>query len=84
MSPDENHRYGCLDLHIMVISSDGERETTFDGLTRIEIWISEFTTSEHCLLLVVECNGSKLLPVAHELIFHDNLVYSQLALVVIC
>lgn len=66
----------------MVISANCKREATRD--------LSDFgsrhgttkgTACEHCLLLLIEADCTEFFPIADQLIFHDDLMDRQLALV---
>lgn len=70
-----------MNLHVVVVSSNGEGETA-RNVRLISAWggTSECAACQHRLLLLVEANCAKLLPVADELIFHDEVMYGELAL----
>jgi hypothetical protein len=65
----------------MIVSADCEGETASYPLSRRgSVRVFQRTAREHCLLRVVESNGAEFFPVAHELVFDDNLVDRQFAL----
>lgn len=71
---------GCL--HIMGVTPYSKRKTALDGFLRaVRIGALQGAAREHCFLCAVECDRSKLLPVADKLVFHYELVYSQFTLV---
>jgi hypothetical protein len=51
-------------LHIVHVALDSERKAALDfGIFRVGIGVLERTTSQDCLLGVIECNGAKFFPV---------------------
>jgi hypothetical protein len=65
----------------MIISSDSERKATrYPFRWRGGIRVLQGTAREHRFLGVIEGDGTEFLPVAHELVFYDNLMDSQLTL----
>lgn len=72
---------GRVDLHVMCISANCERETAVDlRICRLEVRILQRAASQHGLLSVVEGDGTEFLPVADQVIFDDNLVNGQFSL----
>ena len=65
----------------MIVTSYREGEATLDlSINGLGIRILQCATGKHSLLGVVKRNMSKLLPVANQLIFHNDFVDSKLAL----
>lgn len=65
----------------MIVTSDRKREAALDAFAcRVGIRALKSAASEHCLLCVVEGNGTKFLPVADELILNDNFMNGKFSL----
>lgn len=68
-------------LHVMVVSTDGEREAAWnDGIDSIQLGIFQSAARQHGLLGTVESDGTKLFPVAHKLILDNDFVDGDPAL----
>lgn len=67
-------------LHIVIITSDGEREAAWNTLARRVVRFFESAAGEHSFLGVVESNRAKFLPVAHQLILNEELMDCEFAL----
>ena len=60
----------------MFIAPNGEGETTRDLVVlRVRIGSFQGTGGQHGLLCMIKGDTTKLLPVAHEMILNDDLVY---------
>ena len=69
------------DLHVVVISTDGERKAAVDGrVFRHGIRVLQAAAGKHCLLRVVESDLSEFLPVADNRLVGQNLVDGELTL----
>ena len=64
-------------VHIVVVSSYGKREAAMDfRMLRVNVGTLQRTTGQHGLLVIVECNLSKLLPVADQMRLDNDLMES--------
>lgn len=79
-----NVRLGGGSSHVMIISTDGKRETAGDILLwAVRIRALKRTTCKHRLLRTVKRDGAEFLPVANELIFDHYFMNSKLTLLII-
>lgn len=70
-----------MNLHVVIVPTNCERETTGDfRYLRSSNWAAEGAARKHGLLLLIEANGTKLLPVADQLILHNDFVNGKLSL----
>ena len=68
--------------HVVFIATDCKREATgYFWITRIDFRVLQGATSEHRLLRVVECDGSKLFPVANKMVLDNNVMNRKLSLI---
>src|SRR5690242_20466812 len=68
----------------MVVSFYSEREATVDfRLVCSCRRASQCTACQHGLLLLIETDGAELLPVADQLIFHNDFVNGEFSLIVL-
>lgn len=70
-----------IDSHVVVVSSDGERETAMNLCTiSTSRRTPQCTTRKHSLLLLIEANRAEFLPVTDQLVLDNNLMDCKLAL----
>lgn len=64
----------------MIVTSDSERETAWNTLACRVTRALESAAGEHSFLGVVESNSAELLPVAHQLILHEEFMDCEFTL----
>jgi hypothetical protein len=74
---------GCIDLHVVVVSFNGEREAAVNlGVISScrRCRGAQGTARQHSFLLLIKTDGTEFLPIADQLILHDNLMDGKLTL----
>ncbi len=62
------------DLHVMIVPLDCKREAAVNLRIVRHFRAPQCTACQHGFLLLIEAYGAEFLPVANELVFHDDLV----------